>query len=444
VKVVLIGGGGFRTPLTWEALADAGVADEIWLHDTSAERLERISMVIEGLRREREGPSVVVSTDLETAIDGAGAVFCAIRVGGLEGRVIDETIPLRHGVLGQETVGPGGISFALRTVPVIVAIARVVARRAPSAWFLNFTNPAGLVTEAVREVLGDRAVGICDSPTGLCERVARALDRAVADLRFNYAGLNHLGWLLGVDSGAEDLLPALLNDEARLRNIEEARMFGTQRVRALGCIPNEYLAYYESASEIVASFRRAGATRGQVLMSQERGFYEEALTSPTEALAQWRKTRDARFGSYMHEVWDGSARSRPSSSEPVGSRGYAGIATAFLEAAAGGESTMLVLNVANRGNLAGLDDDAVVEVPCVVDENGPHPQAVGPLPESRAKLVQTVKHVERTATRAAMEGSRALALEAIAQHPVIRSRSLARAILDDYMAALPALSQALR
>ena len=159
MKVAVVGGGGFRTPTVWESLAsvaaEAGIV-EVVLQDVSGPRLERIAAVIDGLRAERDGwgPRPRTTTSLEDALRGAGVVLCAIRVGGLEGRIVDETVPLHYGVLGQETVGPGGIAFALRTVPVMLEMARVASRLAPDAWFLNFTNPAGLVTEALRSVLG--------------------------------------------------------------------------------------------------------------------------------------------------------------------------------------------------------------------------------------------------------------------------------------------------
>src|SRR5690242_2624098 len=164
MRVAVLGGGGFRTPLVYGALLarrDSLGIDEVVLHDVDGARLERVAGVLKGLAEER-GLRLPfrTTTSLDEAVEGASFVFCAIRVGGLPGRVVDEDVPLREGVLGQETTGPGGICFALRTVPVMVRIAETVARRAPDAWFVNFTNPAGLVTEALQQVLGARAIGI--------------------------------------------------------------------------------------------------------------------------------------------------------------------------------------------------------------------------------------------------------------------------------------------
>src|SRR4051812_5561569 len=190
MKLVFVGGGSFRTPLVYRALlerADRVLIDELVLHDVDGVRLELIAAVLEGLSAELGvRVSFRVTTDLEDALEGAGVIFCAIRVGGLERRVVDERVPLAQGVLGQETVGPGGIAFALRTVPVMLSIAEAVARRAPNAWFVNFTNPAGLVVEALQPVLGTRAIGICDGPESLFRGVANALGRPREDLWFDY------------------------------------------------------------------------------------------------------------------------------------------------------------------------------------------------------------------------------------------------------------------
>jgi 6-phospho-beta-glucosidase len=181
VKLTLVGGGGFRVPLVYGALLrrESRIpVDEIVLHDLDTDRLDRIGLVLEGQAAEHgHRLPFRATTDVEDAVEGADFVFSALRVGRLEGRAVDEAVPLAHGVLGQETVGPGGICFALRTIPVMVSLAETIARLAPHAWLINFTNPAGMVTEATQQVLGDRAIGICDTPAGLCRRVAAALGR---------------------------------------------------------------------------------------------------------------------------------------------------------------------------------------------------------------------------------------------------------------------------
>jgi 6-phospho-beta-glucosidase len=377
-------------------------------------------------------------------------IFCAIRAGGLESRIVDEKVPLREGVLGQETVGPGGICFALRTVPELLEIARVVERRASAAWFVNFTNPAGLVTEAVRRVLGDRVVGICDSPAALCAGVAAALDRDPGGLRFDYAGLNHLGWLLRARDGSKDLLPELLEDDSRLGRVEEARMFGAERLRSLKMIPNEYLIYYESPQDIVSAFARAGATRAEVLLAIENDFYGREYDEPEDVADAWRRARDARFGSYMSEVWDAidpSEQAADTVSPPAfadegpGAAGYAAVAVDLVRAVLGNEPRDLVLNVPNEGRLSGLDEDAVVEVTCRVSSSGIVAIEGPDLPGPQAALVQEVKAVERMTIAAAKTRSRQTAVDALAAHPVVPSRAAAERILTGYESSFPTLAR---
>jgi 6-phospho-beta-glucosidase len=220
VKLALIGAGGFRTPAIYRALLTepiASVFDDVVLHDPDRSRLDRISGVLEGIDAElgtRLGHRT--TGELRDAVEGADVVYCAIREGGIEGRLLDERIAVEHGAIGQETTGAGGIAFALRTVPAVTEIAEAVAAHARGALFINFTNPAGLVCEAARRVLGDRVVGICDAPADMCARVAGALGRSVDELWFDYFGINHLGWLRSVLHRGEDLLPGLLADDGLL------------------------------------------------------------------------------------------------------------------------------------------------------------------------------------------------------------------------------------
>jgi 6-phospho-beta-glucosidase len=445
MKLAIVGGGGFRVPLVYGALLDGaqrlGLA-EVVLHDVDAARLERIAQVLDGLAAEHgERLPFRATTDLVDAVHGADHVLCAIRVGRLEGRVVDEDVPLGLGVLGQETTGPGGICFALRTIPVMVRLAETIARHAPSAWLINFTNPAGMVTEAVQQVLGDRAVGVCDSPSGMCRRVARALGRDPADLWFDYFGLNHLGWLRGVrDPSGASLLETLLEDDERLQGFEEGRLFGGEWLRALGMVPNEYLYYFYYAAETVAAIRSGPGSRGAFLLAQQNAFYAAHEQDPARALAAWRATRHDRERTYMAEAR--SAAGDPSDHDDEGNAGYEAEAMAVLEAIALNRREVRILNTANRSSLPFLDARAVVEVPCVVGRAGPVPTAVGDVPAHARALVETMKDVERTTIDAALLGSRELAVKALALHPLVPSVRVAREIFDGYRARLPALQEA--
>ena len=229
MKLTVVGGGGFRIPQIVEALSrrpkDQLDVTELCLYDISDERLRVMADVLDQLSIARK-PRITVTGDLRTAIHSADFVFSAMRVAGTEGRVRDELIPLRHNVLGQETVGPGGYAYALRTIPAALELAHAVAQEAPGAWVINFTNPAGIITQAMRGVLGKKVIGICDTPIGLVRRAARALGHREIDLDYDYIGLNHLGWLRSIRKDGDDLLPRLLNDPDLLGQMEEARLIG--------------------------------------------------------------------------------------------------------------------------------------------------------------------------------------------------------------------------
>jgi 6-phospho-beta-glucosidase len=445
VKIALLGGGGFRTPMVAEALAgvvsDVDV-DELSLYDVDAARLERMATVIEGFDRERTGSMVPVrtTTSLEEAIDGAGAVFAAIRVGGLAARIVDERVPLELGVLGQETVGPAGVAFALRTVPEMQRIATVVRDRAPDAWFVNFTNPAGLVTEALRTVLSDRVIGICDSPSALWRHAATALGRPMSSLRPSYIGLNHLGWLVALWDEGHDVLPGLLHDD-RVANVHEVQQAGVSDVRDRGMISNEYLAYYRATADVIAAFRRDGA-RSEILARQQSAFYDSEVSSPEEALAAWRRAKDARHSTYMAETHDAGDVTTAVSTSVVtpndegmsaDEAGYGGVAAAFVRAVANDTRDRLVLGVRNDGTVGWLDDDATVEVPCVVGSDGALPDEAATLPDDERRLMERVRTAERATLAAVHAPSRGAVVDAVASSPVVQSRELAERIVDGYL-----------
>ncbi|MBQ0911223.1 6-phospho-beta-glucosidase [Streptomyces sp. RM99] len=442
MRLTILGGGGFRVPLVYGALlgdrAEGRVTDVV-LHDVDAARLSAVTRVLaEQAAGVPDAPAVTATTDLDEALRGADFVFSAIRVGGLEGRAADERVALAEGVLGQETVGAGGIAYGLRTVPVAVDIARRTARLAPDAWVINFTNPAGLVTEAMSRHLGDRVIGICDSPVGLGRRIARVLgadpDRAFID----YVGLNHLGWVRGLRVAGRDELPRLLADPALLGSFEEGRLFGPDWLRSLGAVPNEYLHYYYFNRETVRAYREAERTRGAFLRDQQARFYEEMRHPDTPALAAWDRTRAEREATYMAENREAAGAGEREADDLSG--GYEKVALALMRAVARDERATLILNVRNRGTLSALDTDAVIEVPCLVDANGAHPVAVDPLPGHATGLVCAVKAVEREVLAAAGTGSRASAVRAFALHPLVDSVNVARRLVEEYTAVHPGLA----
>ncbi|MEU7026195.1 6-phospho-beta-glucosidase [Streptomyces sp. NPDC046275] len=437
MKLTILGGGGFRVPLVYGALLGdhaEGRVTHVTLFDLDARRLSAIARVLgeqgEGVP---DAPVVSATTDLDEALRGADFVFSAIRVGGLAGRAADERIALAEGVLGQETVGAGGIAYGLRTLPVVTHIARRIAELAPDAWVINFTNPAGMVTEAMSRILGDRVLGICDSPVGLGRRVARVLGAQPDEAWIDYVGLNHLGWLRGLKVGGHDILPRLFEDEALLGSFEEGRLFGPEWLRSLGAVPNEYLHYYYFNREAVRAYREAEKTRGAYLLDQQAGFYEEMGKPDTPPLATWHRVLADREATYMAHNREAAGVGERDEAD-LESGGYEKVALALMRAIARNERATLILNVRNRQTLSVLDADAVIEVPCFVDAAGAHPVSVDPLPYHAVGLVTAVKAVEREVLAAAESGSRATAVKAFALHPLVDSVAVARRLVDGYTA----------
>lgn len=319
-----------------------------------------------------------------------------------------------------------------------VDIAQRVARLAPDAWVINFTNPAGLVTEAMSRHLGDRVIGICDSPVGLGRRIATVLGANPREAWIDYVGLNHLGWVRGLRVAGRDELPRLLADPELLGSFEEGKLFGVEWLQSLGAVPNEYLHYYYFNREAVRAYQQAEKTRGAFLRDQQEQFYAEMRRPDTAALSAWDRTRAEREATYMAENRDAAGAGERDADDLSG--GYEKVALALMRAIARDERTTLILNVRNRGTLGVLDTEAVIEVPCLVDANGAHPVAVDPLPDHASGLVCAVKAVEREVLSAAESGSRTTAVKAFALHPLVDSVNVARRLVEGYTSVHPGLA----
>lgn len=438
MKLTILGGGGFRVPLVHGALLrdeSEGRVTDVVLHDLDEQRLGAMTQVLtQAGAHHKNAPRVSATTDLDEALRGADFVFSAIRVGGLTGRTLDERVALDLGVLGQETTGPGGLAYALRTVPVALDIARRAREVAPDAWFINFTNPAGIVTEAMQGVLGDRVIGICDSPIALARRAIGALGLDPLATEIDYVGLNHLGWLRGLRVDGTDHLPRLLGDPEALRTLEEGRLFGTEWIQALGAIPNEYLYYYYFGREARSAILSAPQTRGEFLRDQQDAFYAAVASHPESAAAEWRRVREERDATYMREA---RAEDEERDEADVAGGGYEGVALAIMAAISRGETSSMILNIRGGGALPGMPDEAVVEIPCVVDSDGPRARPLAPVEGHMLGLMQQVKAVERLVIEAATTGSPQAAVKAFALHPLVDSVTTARALLEGYRRAHP-------
>jgi 6-phospho-beta-glucosidase len=430
VRVTILGGGGFRVPLICRELALSGLAvDEVVLFDVAPERLGVIADVLAGSHL-----PLRITTDLDTALRGADLIFAALRVGGLDGRVRDERSALDLGVLGQETVGAGGLACAARAVPVVDALARRIAELAGQAWVISMTNPAGIVTEVMAASLGHRVIGVCDSPMALVRRacaaagvdpgpsLARLGDRVDAD----YLGLNHLGWLRGLWVGGTDLLPGLLADPARLIAMEEGRLFGVDLLQALGAIPNEYLYWYYARAEALRDVMAAERTRGEHVRARQETFYAAAAAAPGQAARLWAAANEERNRSYFAELRTGER-----DAAEVAAGGYESIAVGLAAALTGAGPARLIVNVPNGATVPALAPDAVIETVCRVDSEGAVPLPVPPPSDHELGLMCMVKSSERAIITAAITGSAAAALRAFALHPLVASLGAARALAAD-------------
>ena len=437
-KVAIIGGGGIRTPLLIHGLAQAQAAlglGELALYDVDRPRVELMAALGREVAR-KQGSDLVITTPagLEEAVEGAAFVLSSIRVGGIAARARDERIAIECGVAGQETTGPGGMAMALRTIPVSLDYARVIERLAPDAWLINFTNPAGLITQALCNATKLRVIGICDTPSELFHRIAMALGQPPEAVACEYFGLNHLGWVRRVWSNGRDETARLIGEAEALRQLYHAELFDPALIRNLGLIPSEYVFFFYRRARAYANQIAAGASRGEEIERLNAGLFgqlqrETAAGRMDQALETYRHYLRRRSASYMRLEAHGESALQEGSEQAddpfEAATGYHRIALEVMTALAGDRPARIVVNVVNRGTISELADDDVVEVPCLIDRQGPQPLAVGGLPETVRGLVLAVKAYERLVIRAAIEQSMELARLALLAHPLIGEWELA-------------------
>jgi 6-phospho-beta-glucosidase len=436
MKVSVLGC-GLRTPLLLHGLVRSNLRiDEIALYDIDGTRAE---LMMEIGRQIADGASVRVAAApiLENAIEGCEFVISSIRVGNMETRARDERLSLECGFAGQETTGPAGFAMALRTIPVALQHAGVVERRAPKAWIINFTNPAGIITQAISTHSGAKVVGICDTPAELFHQIARALGEAPEDVQCEYFGLNHLGWVRSVRVRGEDVIDRLVDDEQLLKRLYPTELFSPDFIRCLRLIPTEYLFFYYNQQAAAANQRLAGATRGEELDTMNRQIWT-ALQGyirsgdAAAALSTYRRYLNRRNASYMR--LDGAGGSAFQGPDPdwdpfEGATGYHRIAVDTIKALSSVEPRSLVLNVPNQGCIEGLAAEYIVEAQCVVNRTGPRPLAVAGIPVEVRGLIFSVKEFERLAVRAAVEARWDVATFALTMNPIVGSWDGARKFL---------------
>ena len=351
--------------------------------------------------------ALVLTPDRHRALEGASFVVVQIRVGGQAARLMDETIPPQFGCIGQETTGPGGFAKALRTVPLVIELAEETAKRgATGAWLVDFTNPVGIVTQALLDA-GHRAIGLCNVGIGLQRRLARLLDVSWERVELEHVGLNHLSWERAVRIDGRDMLPDLL--ERFGEEIAQDLEMPPALLTVLGAIPSYYLRYYYLTDEVLREQQGSDATRAQHVMEIERELLElyrdEGLDRKPDLLAQ-------RGGAFYSEA-----------------------AARLMASLHAGTGDVQIVDVRNEGAMPDLPADAVVEVPAHVDRDGAHPVALRPLEPEFLGLVERAKAYERLAVAAALSGSRITALKALLANPLVPSYGVAVPLLDALLEA---------
>lgn len=417
MKVAVIGGGSSYTPELINGFLERVShfpLTELWLMDVLPERLEIVGKFAQRMVQAKGSPfQVHLTTNQREAVAGASYVTTQLRVGWMQARREDEYLGRRHGLVGQETTGIGGMAKALRTIPVILKLAEDMRELAPGALLVNFTNPAGLVTQALSQLAPDvPSVGVCNAPIGMKLNVLRELKEMGIDVEESRAqldtlGLNHLSWHRGFTVDGEDVWPRVLEKTiTRLQN-EPDPEWDWRTIEALRMIPNYYLHYFYHTGHKLAEQEKWPPSRAEAVMKIEEGLFaqyaEPNRTEPPEGLMQ-------RGGAY-----------------------YSTVATQLLNAHYNDLGETHVVNVAHRGAVPGWPGEWVLELPCKVSRAGIEPIPTRPLPPACFGLLAQIKMFELLTVDAAATGNRQAAYQALLTHPLGPSADKVQTVLDDLL-----------
>jgi 6-phospho-beta-glucosidase len=408
----VVGGGSTYTPELIEGFLtrrERLPVDELVLFDIDSQRLDIVGGLARRILAKREWPGELVLTgDRDRALDGAHFVIVQLRVGGQAARLVDETLPLEFGCIGQETTGPGGFAKALRTVPVVLGLAEETARRgAKDAWVVDFTNPVGIVMQALLDE-GHRAIGLCNSAIGFQRQIAGLLEVEPDRVALEHVGLNHLTWERAARVDGVDRLPELIERDAD--SIGEHIGIPPDLIRMLGAIPSYYLRYFYLTDEIL---------REQV-SGTKRSRAEEVMVIEEGLLEMYR---------------DPNLVEKPKLLEKRGGAFYSEAAAQLIASLHAGTGDDQVVDIRNDGAIPDLPADAVVEIPARIDADGAHAGRFSPLAPEMLGLVQQVKAYERLTVRAAIDGDRTAALKALMANPLVARYSVATGLLDALLQA---------
>jgi 6-phospho-beta-glucosidase len=445
MKIAIIGAAGVRTPLIVQAMhsyQDRLKLSELSLMDIDGEHLELIGALTSPIERSSNTKfRISCTTDPALALQGADFVITTFRVGGIESRVIDERVPLNHGVLGQETTGAGGFAMGLRSIPVLLDYVHLMQEVCPDAWLINFANPAGMLTEAViRNSSWQRVVGICDGPASMQAAISAILGAKPDDVYLDYFGLNHLGWIKRIIYQNQDRLPEMIILIKSLGGVP-GLPFDADLVVKLGMIPNEYLYYYYYNTQAVTNIFHSNECRGEQVARQNLKLFadlkEKFIINDFAGMqASYQSYLDMRGSTYMvketGKPHDFSILD-PKITKSISDEGYAGVALNLIEALVGDSPKVQILNVSNTGALSDMDEHDVVEIPALVSHDHIQPMVANDIPQHCLGLIQQVKHYEHLTIEAAVEKSYQKALLALTLHPLVHDFTVGKSILDEYI-----------
>ncbi len=451
MKLTIIGGAGIRTPMFISSAVKRSQRiglEEICLMDIDAKKLSIIGELCQYIVQ-KEGGQVRISktSDAEEALNDCRYAVTTVRVGFDQGRILDERIALKHGILGQETTGAGGFAMALRNIPVILEYTRILDSLNPGAWLFNFTNPSGLVTQALQDRGYDHTVGICDSANLFQYQIAKWLKLDKNELRPEVFGLNHLSWTRRIMHDGIDVLAPMIKNPDFVKQTH-LKMFEPELVQQIAMGLNEYLFYYYYAEKAVESILKDEVTRGEEVSLLNAQLFEklaaiDIIENPEQALLAYYGAQHRRFATYMHYA-DPNAPSvekanatnfTPASLADEDGEGYAGVALDLMEALETGKPIYTAVNIPNQGAITGMNPTDVVEISCRVDRDGIHPLPIGVIPEAQLLLMKTIKLYERMTVDAIFKHSRALATSALMLHPLVLSYSRAKSLVTEYLEA---------
>lgn len=425
LKIAVIGGGSSYTPELIEGILnrrDHLPVRELVLVDVpmGAEKVKIIEAMAKRMA-DKVGADIRVSSTMDrpSAILGADFVITQFRVGGLDARAKDEAIPLRYDVIGQETTGPGGYAKALRTVPVILDICREMEELAPDAWLINFTNPSGIVTEAILNHSHVKALGLCNVPIGAKKDIAKVLDVDFSRVQASFMGLNHMGYIYSATLDGEEILPRLIemfdNPPSPVREQLESMtdiIWPMPFLRSLGMLTSPYHRYYY---------------RNRLMLEEEK---EHMARKGSRAL-QVKEIEKKLFEQYK----DPGLCVKPKELEQRGGAYYSEAAISLIDAIYGDKGEIHTVNLQNRGTISNLPYNAVIEANAIIGAGGAAPLVIGEMPTRVAGLVNEVKTYEQLAVKAAAEKSYDIALSAMLANPFINDYEVGKAILDEFIEA---------